>query len=192
MMTLSPDIALLVSTYGIAALAPLALVEGPIVTVIAAYLASQSLLVLWQVVMVVVLADLVGDALLYWVGRTALDRMSVPWRQRLGLSDARIAGLVSAFHTKGTAMLVGGKLTHAAGFAVLAAAGAARMPFGKFLVVNLLATIPKSLAFVGLGLLFGGAHAQIAAWLSAGSVVVIGVAVVLLSVILLWKKGQRA
>lgn len=191
-MILSPDIASIVSTYGIAALAPLALFEGPIVTVIAGYLASQSLLVLWQVILCVVLADIVGDTLLYWLGRKALSSMSNRWREKMGLSDARIAGLVSAFDRNGTGMLVAGKLTHAAGFAVLAAAGAARMPFGRFLLVNLIATVPKSLALIGLGLLFGSAHEQISTWISSGSMIVFAVLAVLLSGVIFWKKRQGA
>ena len=38
------------SSYGMWVLTPLAVVEGPIVTVIAGYLASRSILSLWQVI----------------------------------------------------------------------------------------------------------------------------------------------
>ncbi len=71
-----PDIAALVATYGIVILAPLAVVEGPIVTVIAAYLVSQGILELWAVLVCVILADLLGDSLFYWLGRRALDGLS--------------------------------------------------------------------------------------------------------------------
>jgi membrane-associated protein len=189
-MIVTPDIASMVSSYGIAALAPIAIVEGPIVTVIAAYLASQSLLVLWQVILCVVIADLVGDGLIYWLGRSALDGLPIRWREKMGITNDRITALVSAYQTKGTSMLVAGKLTHAAGFAVLAAAGAARMNFTKFMFVNLLATIPKSLIFVGIGLLFGSAHAQIAAWISTGSMVAVGIAAIALGSFLLWQKAR--
>ena len=63
-MTLHPDIAALVTAYGLIVLTPLAIVEGPIVTIIAASLAGQGLLSLKAVFVCVVLADLVGDSLL--------------------------------------------------------------------------------------------------------------------------------
>ncbi len=88
-------------------------------------------------------------------------------------------------------MLVVGKLTHAAGFAVLTAAGAARMPFGRFLAINFAATIPKSLFFLALGLFFGAAHSRIATWLSTGSSILLGIAVAALGVIVLWRCLKR-
>lgn len=70
-------------------------------------------------------------------------------------------------------VLILGKLTHAAGFAALIGAGAARMRFGPFLLANLLASIPKSLVFITIGYLFGEAHEAIGQWLTISSAVVL-------------------
>lgn len=161
----------LISTYGIAVLAAIATIEGPIVTVIAAYLASQGLLVLWQVVVVVIAADLAGDCLHYAAGRGMLGWLPPRLRQRLGITEDRLDQLAHAFDRKGMRVLVIAKLTHVAGFAALLGAGAARMRFLPFFVANLLAAIPKSLFFVAIGYLFGGAHETIGRWLSIGSAV---------------------
>ena len=64
MITSEIDLLALLNAYGIAILAPLAIIEGPIVTVIAAWLASLGLLNLWEVLICVILADLVGDSLI--------------------------------------------------------------------------------------------------------------------------------
>lgn len=154
------------SSYGMWVLTPLAVVEGPIVTVIAGYLASRSILSLWQVIPCVILADILGDALLYFVGRLALGGLGPAWRDRLGLSRQRLFGLMRSFRRHGTRILVIAKLSHAAGFAALTAAGAAHMPFGAFMLANILAGIPKCLFFVALGYLFGNAYDTIARWLS--------------------------
>ena len=71
-MIVDADLSNLISNHGIAILAPLALIEGPIVTVIAAFLAREGLLALWQVVACVILADVAGDVLHYGVGRGVL------------------------------------------------------------------------------------------------------------------------
>jgi membrane-associated protein len=165
----------LIASHGIAILAPLAVIEGPIVTVVAAYLARLSLLNLADVIICVIIADLVGDCLFYWLGRSAPGWLPAWFRERIGASPARIEQLSRTFRDKGMRVLVIGKLTHAAGFAALLAAGAARMPLASFLLANLLATIPKSLALVALGYAFGGAHDLIASWLSAGSIVIFAV-----------------
>lgn len=114
-MTLHPDFAALITTYGLIVLGPLAVIEGPVVTVIAAYLASQGLLDLRVVFVIVLLADLVGDSLLYWLGRGLLGKLSPRWRRRLGLSPERIEALVETFRESGTKLLLLGKWTHAAG-----------------------------------------------------------------------------
>ena len=122
-----------------------------IVSIVAGYLASRGLLLLKAVIPVVILADLVGDVALYALGR---------WGRRFLPPRPSLARMARRLRADGTRILVVGKLTHTAGFAVLIAAGIARMPLARFLVVNLLATIPKSLFFLALGWIFGAAWAQ--------------------------------
>jgi membrane-associated protein len=172
----------LMSTYGMWVLTPLAVIEGPIVTVIAGYLASLKILSLWQVIPCVIVADIVGDSLLYFLGRMALGSLSPTWRGRLGLSPSRLFSLMRGFRRNGTRILVAAKLTHAAGFAALTAAGAAHMPFASFILANILAGVPKCLFFVALGYLFGSAYETIGSWLSgeAALLMALGLGVVVL------------
>lgn len=179
-----------ISTYGITILAPLAVVEGPIVTIVAAYLASLALLNPYQVFACVVLADLIGDSLLYVAGRVALQKLPTTLRQRLGATPERIDSLVGAFDQQGARMIVIGKLTHAAGFAVLMAAGAARMAFGPFLLANLAATLPKSLVLMAIGYAFGSAHVLIAQWISFGSAILFGVLALIAIAYLIYHKRR--
>lgn len=172
-MTASAEIATIITNHGITILAPLAILEGPIVTVVAAYLASLNLLRLVDVIVCVIAGDVIGDCILYWVGRGMLDWLPLSLRMRFGVSRRRMAVLMRTFRDNGVRVLVVGKLTHAAGFAVLVGAGAARMPFGTFVLANFLATIPKSLALVAVGYLFGSAHALIAQWISWGPFVIL-------------------
>ncbi|WP_037087422.1 DedA family protein [Cereibacter sphaeroides] len=159
----------LIAAHGIALVAPLALVEGPIVTIIAAWLAQRDLLDLRAVVAVVVLADLVGDALVYAAGRTGGDRVA----RLLRLRPARVEALALRLRENAGRLLIGAKLTHAAGAAVLFAAGAARVPFGWFMLCNTAATLPKSLAFVALGWWAGESYDRIGAWILPVSLVLI-------------------
>ena len=60
-MTATAELLGLVRSHGTLILAPLAVLEGPIVSIVAGYLASRGLLLLKAVIPVVILADLVGD-----------------------------------------------------------------------------------------------------------------------------------
>lgn len=191
-MTASAEIASIISSHGIAILAPLSIVEGPIVTVVAAYLASLHLLRLVDVIICVIIGDLVGDCILYWVGRGMLDWLPLSLRVRFGVSRRRMAVLMRTYRDNGVRVVVVGKLTHAAGFAVLIAAGAARMPFMTFVLANFLATIPKSLALVAVGYLFGSAHVLIAQWFSVGSVVILAGLLAVVAVLVYRKRKSVA
>ncbi|MEE3650340.1 MULTISPECIES: DedA family protein [unclassified Brenneria] len=157
----------LIKAHGLILLTPLAVIEGPIVTVIAAYMARLDYFSLSAVCMVVILADLAGDTGFYALGRWAINSDGHPpkWLTRLGLSHARLEQMVDSFDHRGGRLLVFGKLTHSAGAVVLAAAGMARMHFGSFMLYNTVATIPKSLFFVAVGWLFGHAIEQVDHWL---------------------------
>lgn len=79
-------------------------------------------------------------------------------------------------------MLLFGKLTHSAGFAVLLAAGAAHVKLRPFLGFNLLGALPKVLVLVLAGYWFGRLYTSLegdlciiglAGFLLAGSVLVL-------------------
>lgn len=181
----------LIAKHGLAFVAPIAVLEGPIVTVIAAWFAARGLLDLWSVVLVVIAADLVGDTLLYALGRWGLGHMPPRLRARLGLDEARLAGLAGHFETKGGRTLLLGKLTHSVGFVVLVAAGVGRMKLGQFLGFNLAGTVPKSLLFVGLGYAFGSAYAQIDNWISRASLVLLVLAVAFAASWAIYRKARK-
>ena len=90
----------LLQAHGLLLLFPLAMVEGPIVTVLAAYLARLGHLNLAAVFIVVIVADLVGDAVLYLVGRLSHGSLPPRWRARLGLDEARQAALERYFRAQ--------------------------------------------------------------------------------------------
>ena len=155
----------LMQSNGLWLLAPIAILEGPIITVIAGYLAHLGAFNPVAAYVIVVVADLVGDVLFYLFGRSGIGWLSPRWRTRLGLNDSRLAGLVDHFRDKGGRTLIAGKLTHTLGALALIAAGAARMRFLPFLWYNFIATLPKSLFFLTLGYSLGFAYKRVDAWI---------------------------
>jgi len=185
------DIPQLISTHGLLILAPLSIIEGPVVSIVAGWLVSLALLQPLPVFICVVAGDLIGDSVLYFAGRSArLDRWPLIG-QFLKLRRATLVPLIRRFRDSSVRILAVGKLTHAAGFAVLLAAGAAKVPYRTFFLVNLLVTIPKSLALLALGYGFGAAHARLASWLSWGSALMVGLLALGVVIWFLWRRHRR-
>ena len=171
---LTSDVALhLIQSYGLFLLAPLAVVEGPIVTVLAAYLARLGYMDIIGVYLVCVLGDLIGDAWLYGLGRAGPNLISPRWQARFGISEARLIALSDHFANKGGRTLLFGKWTHSAGMPILIASGAARMNFATYMGYNLLGTLPKTLVFVLIGYFIGSAYVSINTYIYRVSLVLL-------------------
>lgn len=167
-------IAVTITQHGYAALLLAAIVEGPIATVIGAFLASQGLLDAVLVYAVAVAGDLIGDCICYGIGRSgwiALRRTSMGGSQQDGSKHRwrRFLTLARRLKTHAGRMLLFGKLTHSAGFLVLLTAGAVRIPVTAFLGYNLLGTLPKSALFMVIGYFFGTAYTEIDSYLAIAS-----------------------
>lgn len=162
----TPDwISSVISTYGYAALFLATIVEGPIATVIGAFLASQGLLQVDLVYAIAVAGDLVGDLILYLVGRAGKLGGNGWWKKLDDRRRRRLAVLREQLRANPAGPLLLGKLTHAAGFLVLLAAGVARVPVPRFLGLNLLGTLPKAALFVLIGYFAGAAYNRIDTYL---------------------------
>ncbi|MBU6297577.1 MAG: DedA family protein [Alphaproteobacteria bacterium] len=156
-----PDTAVhLLEQYGYLALFIAVAVEGPIMTIIGAFVAGQGYLDIVAVYAVAAAGDLFGDLVYYGVGR--LGQRGAPakvWRI-FGLTSERLAHAVRYIERHGAKILLFAKYTQT-GFLILPASGAARMPIEKFLWYNTLGTIPKSFALVLIGYYFGYAYKSI-------------------------------
>lgn len=159
-----PALVDLLRTWGLAAIAPLSIVEGPIVSMVAGYLARLGVFDLPPLLIVLVLGDLAGDVALYLIGRKGRLVVRRRWLRRLSISPAQLARLVRRFRAQDVRLILFGKFTHYLGFATLIAAGVARMPFGRFLLACLMATIPKSAVLVAIGWTFGEAWSREHDW----------------------------
>lgn len=177
--SLSQIIALLLQ-YKYLVLFPVAIVEGPIVTVLAGFLASQNYLNIFVSFGLIVVADLIGDSMFYAIGRWGGQTFIQRWGRYIGLHPERVAQVEAHFTKHSGKTLLVGKLSHFVGFAFLAAAGLARMPFSRFIWFNLLGTIPKSLLLILIGFYFGQSYAEFNKYLSYTTLIFIGISAFLI------------
>lgn len=180
----------LIQSYGLWILVPFAIIEGPIVTVIAAYLAQQGYMNVVAVYLVCIAGDLIGDGLLYGAGRYGSGLLPPRLSTWLGMTEARQITLSQHFAAKGGRTLLFGKWTHSAGMPILVAAGMAQMPFARYIWINLLGTLPKTLIFVLIGYFLGAAYTLIDTYIYRGSQILLGVLVLAGGLYLLRKRKK--
>ena len=131
------------------------------------------------VFLMLVAADLVGDALYYSLGRWGHTPFLERLEKRLSLTPERFRPLEEGFRRHDWKFLLIGK-TQPFGSIILYFAGATKMPIGRYMLFNLLATLPKVLFFEGVGISLGASIAHSMKYIDYLSFVLFGVAALLL------------
>ena len=164
-------------TYKYLAIFPLAVAEGPIITVIIGFISSQGYLNFFLAYLVIVAGDLAGDALHYAVGRFGGRHFVEKWGSYFGAGTKQLEAIEKQYDRRGDKLIFIGKMTHGIGGAFLIAAGVIKMPFNKFMFSNFLATLVKSLLLLLIGFYFGQALSTINTYLEKIGLITVGLAI---------------
>ncbi len=179
------------TSYKYVALFPLAVIEGPIITVITGFFSSLGYINFFLAYVVIVSGDLAGDVIYYLAGRFGGRKFVDKWGKYLGIGENQIESLEKQFAKRGSKLLFIGKMSHGVGGAFLVAAGMIKMPFDKFLSANFLATLLKSAILLLIGYYFGHAFAAINSYLEKISVISLGAAVTAAIGYILYRRRKR-
>lgn len=158
-LTTAAIIALLIK-YRYLLIFPIAVLEGPIISMVVGFLIYAGYLNGAVAFGLLIFADLVGDSLYYFLGRFGRKRFLHKYGHYIGMNEARILVLEKQFEKNHWKILAVGK-TQAVGSLILVAAGVAKAPFDKFLWYNLLSSLPKTLFFILIGYFFGHGYIEI-------------------------------
>ena len=146
---------------------PIAVVEGPFITVVAGFLASIGMIDLLLAYVILIFGDLVGDSLYYALGKWGGRPWIKKWGHYIGMTESRIVYLENHFKRHPGKTLVLGKVAHGLGGPFLAAAGLSNMPFINFYIINLLASVPKTLLLLLLGYYFGHGYQRVTQYMDS-------------------------
>lgn len=149
--------------YKYVILLPIAVVEGPIISVIGGFLAAEGHLTLWAVYLIVMLGDLIGDVLWYYLGYHYGHRFVKKSGARFGLTEERITKVKEKFHKHKNSILFLSKITNGLGLAlvVLFTAGMSKIPFRRYMLINFFGQLIWSGVLLGIGYTFGNVLAQV-------------------------------
>ncbi|BBJ85378.1 DedA family protein [Raoultella ornithinolytica] len=147
------DINNLISQYGYAALVIGSMAEGETITLLGGVVAHQGLLKFPPVVLSVALGGMIGDQLLYLLGR----RFGGKLLKRFSRHQARIRKAQRMIQRRPYLFVIGTRFMY--GFRVIGPLliGASRLPPKVFLPLNILGALVWALLFTTLGYLGGEA-----------------------------------
>jgi len=179
-------IPILLINYGYLIFLLLAIVEGPIVTIIGGFLSSLGYFHFLLIYLLALVGNLGCDFLYYILGRWGNERIMAKghfW----GINIERAKKIEKHFGEHAGKTILFGKWTHYAGAPILVAAGMARIPLKKFVWFNFVGESLKSLVLLMAGYYFGKAYQEVYKYLGYVSLIIFFVIILIIAIYLYGK-----
>ena len=111
----------------------------------------------WPACAALLVGDILADITWYTVGRFAARSFFMRWGHFIGVTPGNIDRIEKRFHRYHTKILIVSKLTMGFGLAVpiLTVAGMLRVPFTRYLVINIIGGLLWVPLLMGIGYYFG-------------------------------------
>jgi membrane protein DedA with SNARE-associated domain len=176
--------------YGYWMMVPLMILEGPVVTVIAAMLASLGAFNVFLVLLFSILGDIIGDVALYVLGY----RFGMGFVRRIGkymgITEKLVLQMQEYFKKHGGKTIFAVKSTTGLCWATFTAAGIAKMNFKKFLKNSFYGGIVWSGFLVAMGYFYGYLWRDIKQYIEWIGWIIFAVAAVSMAAITIHKNRQ--
>jgi membrane protein DedA with SNARE-associated domain len=174
-------------------LGPLVLAEGPAATVLAGSLVGAGLAAFWPILLIVVVADVTADSVLYLLGRFGTRPRIARLLRRLGMTEKRRVRLTGAVQDNLPKVVAGAKAIDLAAIPAYVAAGLARIPYRRFVAWVSAASVIRAGVLIGLGVIFGRQAAELLKSPGTAIALTAGLALIVTSIHLLVRRwaGRR-
>lgn len=151
----------LISQYGYWIIFPLMIIEGPIITIIASFLASLGALNVFIIYILGVLGNVIADIIYYGIGKFGRKKFLAKYGKYIGITMDKIEYIETHYKNHLYKTIIIAKLTEAPVVPVLISAGIANANFKKFLSISAIAEIIKVFIIVCIGYFFGRFYSKI-------------------------------
>jgi membrane-associated protein len=177
-------------TYKYWLILPLAIIEGPIVAMAAAFLASTGVLNIQIVYGLALAGDIIGDILYYTLGRYGGEPLIDKYGRYIKVTQESVEKVKQKYFTKQKSLwqvITISKAMQAPSSIILVICGLTGVNFREFFVITTVANIVKVLFFVLIGFYFGRGYMLVDQYLRYSWVLLIPLIV---GAVWYWKKGR--
>jgi membrane protein DedA with SNARE-associated domain len=116
--------------YKYQAIFPVAVLEGPIITIISGFLVSRGILSLLPALLVVFLGDFISDTAFYFLGKGG--RQAIKYLKFIRISEEKMEQLENRFKSSPWKTMILAKVSYGLGTIFMIASGASRMKVKNF------------------------------------------------------------
>src|SRR3989338_2501091 len=175
----------LLLTYKYLIIVPLAIIEGPIVSVLCGFLVTLGVFNIFVVFAIMVLGDIIGDGIYYYIGYSG--KRFLPYFK---ISDEKLEKAETYFRENHKKGIFASKIVYGLGTAGLVAAGVLHVPYKKYFKTCALFSLAQSAIMLTIGIFFGSAYVVIEKYLNyyAAIASVVALIVILFMIIRKYKK----
>jgi len=165
-------------TYRYEIIIPLAILEGPILAMICGFLLKLGALDLLPVFLCLMLGDICSDVYWYYLGYYGGRPFLLKFGRFFGINEKTLKLVEKLYHRHYALILFLSKLTMGFGFAVqiVAVAGMVKIPFKKYMAVNLLGQPIWTAILLSIGYFLGTFYETVnkgLEWVFFGATIVI-------------------
>ena len=141
----------------------LACAEGPILSLIVGVLVKLGYFSFIPMYLALMFGDVLGDAGWYWVGRRYGHAFIKRFGKYFSVTEEGVIKVTKIFHKYKHHILIISKITNGFGFALvtLITAGLVKIPFLKYVGINIIGQFVWTGLLIGVGYFFGDAYMKV-------------------------------
>jgi membrane protein DedA with SNARE-associated domain len=179
-----------IKTIGYPLMLVVMIIEGPMITILAAFAASLGCFNVFMVLTLSILGDIIGDVILYSIGYFGGNRALKKAEEILKIKPAIVTRLEELFHFHGKKTIFAVKSTTGLCWITFIAAGTMQMKFKDFIAASFFGGIIWSGFLVIMGYFFGFAFEEINQYIKYAGVIIFFSAFIFYIIIVLYKKRR--
>jgi membrane-associated protein len=165
-------------------------IEGPIITIVSAFLSSMGIFNVFAVFWLSIAGDVIGDIILYYIGYFGGQKILPRVERFLNINQSTVEKLKNKFHENSGKIIFYVKSTTGLSYITFITAGTLKMRFSKFTTYSILGGLIWSSSLVLLGYFFGYAADRISEYIKYAGVLIFLIALIFFIMIAVYKKKR--
>lgn len=151
------DFIALLLQYKYLLIIPLAIIEGPILAMVCGFFIQTDFFSFWPIFVILMLGDLISDIYWYAIGYYGGRRLILKYGRFFSVNEKTLEVTERIYHRHYHWILLLSKVTMGFGFAVaiVATAGIVRVPFRKYMILNIIGQPIWTGMLLGIGYFLG-------------------------------------